>query len=225
MNTLNQLDSGLLGSSEAVRALSKASTARILVFSDTHGHFAVVDSIIKRFGPECDCLLFAGDGMWDIVQYIENAQESTALREALPPVVAFVRGNGDGDEYRVSQSSSDDDLPGYLLTVPARQIVQACAHQILLVHGHHYSVDSGMEGLFHAAHALHCTIAVYGHTHIPVFRQSTRFFALNPGSASRPRGHSENSFAILHIDSSLEKPNVEFYHVNEKTLQILPAST
>jgi hypothetical protein len=89
MNELVQLESGLLGSVEAVEDLSRAENARILVLSDTHGHYDVMEEIIRSFGPGCSALCFAGDGMWDIVQYLENALESDRLREALPPVVSF----------------------------------------------------------------------------------------------------------------------------------------
>lgn len=220
MNTLSQLESGILGDELAVSALAGADAARILVLSDTHGHFGVFDAILRKFGPTCDALLFAGDGMWDIVQYIENAQESEKIRDALPPVVAFVAGNGDGDQYRVSlgasvNDSEEDDAPGYSLTVPDRQIVRACGYGILIVHGHRHSVDYGIDVLVDTAHALDCDIAVYGHTHIPFTEEFSGIVALNPGSPARPRGHSESGFAVIELDATSTVPKIEFYLVNE----------
>lgn len=222
MNVLTQLDSGLLGSPEAVAALASADSARILVLSDTHGHYNVVEAILREFGPKCDALLFAGDGMWDLVQFIENAQETEKCRDALPPVVAFVAGNGDGEQYRVSLPVTGDtpepeDVPGYSLTVPSRQIIRACGYSILLVHGHRHSVDVNLEILVDCAHAVDCDIAVYGHTHIPFAEEFTSILALNPGSPSKPRRHADPSFAIVELDSTSTDPKVDFYKIKEGT--------
>ncbi len=221
MNTLSQLDTGVLGSAEAVRALLEAKEARLLVLSDTHGHYAVVEAILREFGPLCDALLFAGDGMWDFVQYLENAQESDRLTASLPPVVVFVAGNGDGEQYRVTISSSGDtpepeDVPGYTLNIPARQIVHACGYSIFLVHGHRHSVDVSLEVLVDSAHAMDCDIAVYGHTHIALSENFSHILALNPGSPSRPRGHTAPGFAVLDLDSASTTPKVDFYVVHER---------
>jgi hypothetical protein len=42
-------------------------------------------------------------------------------------------------------------------------------------------------------------IAVFGHTHLPVFRREHGIWLLNPGSPSLPRGKSRPSVAILEI--------------------------
>ncbi len=207
MNALIQLDTGILGSAEAVSALCDAGEARILVLSDTHGHYAVVEAILREFGSSSDALLFAGDGMWDFVQYLENAQESDRLKAALPPVVVFVAGNGDGEQYRVTISGPGDtpepeDVPGYSLGIPSRQIVHACGYSIFLVHGH--------------PHAMDCDIAVYGHTHIASSENFSHILALNPGSPSRPRGHTAPGFAVLELEASSTTPKVDFYVVHEK---------
>lgn len=220
MNALTQLDSGILGSEEAVSTLLEAQEARLLVLSDTHGHYAVVEAILREFGPSCDALLFAGDGMWDFVQYLENAQESDRLAAALPPVVVFVAGNGDGDQYRVSISGAGDtpdpeDIPGYSLSIPSRQIVHACGYGIFLAHGHRHSVDVSLDVLVDSAHAMNCDIAVYGHTHIAFAENFSHILALNPGSPSRPRGHTAPGFAVLELDASSTTPKADFYTVHE----------
>jgi len=221
LNTLVQLDSGILGSAEAVASLSAARKAQLLVLSDTHGHYTVVEAIIREFGPACDALLFAGDGMWDFVQYLENAQESDKLTAALPPVVVFVAGNGDGEQYRVTISGSADssepeDVPGYSLSIPSRQIVRACGYGIFLVHGHRHAVEVSLEVLVDSAHAMDCDIAVYGHTHIALSEHFSHILALNPGSPSRPRGHTVPGFAVLELDSASTMPKAEFYVVHER---------
>lgn len=216
MNALTRLESGILGGQGDIERLKKADSARILVLSDSHGHYQVVESIIREYGPECDALLFAGDGMWDIVQYLENAQESQKLRDALPAVAAFVAGNGDGEQYRMSLPVAGDapepgEAPGFSFTVPSRQIIQAAGYQILLVHGHHHSVDVSLEVLLNSAHAMNCDIAVFGHTHIPFAEEFSSILALNPGSLSRPRGRSSASFAVLSLEADSTVPAVQFH--------------
>ncbi len=221
MNSLRQLPGGLYGSPEAVETLEKAGNARLLVISDTHGHYPVFESILREFGAECDALLFAGDGMWDVIQYMENAYSSEKLREALPAVVAFVAGNGDGDQYRISLPVQGDeplpeDCPGAPVLVLPRQIVKACGYSILLVHGHRHSVEVGLDMLVDSARAMDCDIAVYGHTHVPVVENFAHILAVNPGSAARPRGQSNAGFAIIELDARSTEPKVEFIIVREK---------
>ncbi|OQA63909.1 MAG: hypothetical protein BWY39_00610 [Spirochaetes bacterium ADurb.Bin269] len=219
MNALAQLDNGLLGSQEAVEALAKAEAARILVLSDTHGHYEVMEEIIRSFGPGCSALCFAGDGMWDIVQYLENSLETDRLRESLPPVLAFVAGNGDGDQYRVGLPDEADldsrSASGLSLTVPQRQILRACGYGILIAHGHRHSVDVNLDILVDSAHALDCDVAIYGHTHIPLIEEFSHITVLNPGSPARPRGRSEPSFAVLELDSSSTVPKTSFYIISK----------
>lgn len=223
MNSLIQLESGLLGSAEAVASLSESETSRILCVSDTHGHYGVFESIVREYGPECDALLFAGDGMWDLVEYMENAHDSDRLKSALPPVVGFVAGNGDGDQYRVRLGTSGDpehpsEAPGCTLIVPSRQILHASGYSILLTHGHRYSVDVSLEMLVDSAHAMKCDIAVFGHTHIRFAETFTHILALNPGSPARPRGKTEPGFALVELDTTSTEAKTTFITVKEGLL-------
>lgn len=223
MNKLERLDSCILGSAADVEALAQASSARLLVLSDTHGHYDVFEAIMRDWGSSCDALLFAGDGMWDIVQYLENAIDSDRLLAPLPPVIAYVAGNGDGDQYRVTlpvkgDFLNEDEAPGFPLMVPSRQIVRACGFNILLVHGHRHSVDVSLEMLVDSAENLSCDIVVFGHTHIQFIEEFSTILALNPGSPARPRGHSAPGFAVIELDAAVTTPRVEFYRVNEGLL-------
>ncbi|ULQ60968.1 YfcE family phosphodiesterase [Brucepastera parasyntrophica] len=214
MNELVQQESGLLGSEEAIERLAGADTAVILIVSDTHGDYEAFEYIVRKYGSESDALLFAGDGIWDIVQYIENAQISEKLYEALPPVVAFVAGNGDADQYRVRipvgrNLPLPEEAAGFTLTVPARQKLSACGYGIFLVHGHRHSVDFGLEMLIDAARAMDSDIAVFGHTHVPFIEQASHILLLNPGSPSRPRSDSDCSFALLELDAASITPEVK----------------
>jgi putative phosphoesterase len=218
VNALSRLDPGLLGSPEALAALARADSARVLVIADTHGHYEAFEAILREYGASADALLFAGDGMWDIVQCVENALESDHDRAILPPVIAYVSGNGDGEQYRVSIPRKDDSvdhesLPGATLEVPVRQVVTICGFRILLAHGHRYSVDVSPEIIVDAAHSMACDIAVFGHTHVPFREEFAHILALNPGSPARPRGTSGPTFALLDLDATSITPNVTFVSV------------
>lgn len=215
---MTQRNGGLLCGDGDAERLAGADAARLLVVSDTHGHYDVLEAILREYGAQSDALLFAGDGMWDIVQYLENARESGRLADSLPPVVAFVAGNGDGDQYRVSLGPSDgamapEDAPGWSLTVPQRQILRACGYTILLVHGNRHSVDVSLDLLVDAARAMDCDIAIFGHTHMPCAETYSGVLALNPGSPARPRGKHGPSFALIDLESTSTEPKATFVSV------------
>lgn len=221
MNSLHQLPSGLFGSLEAVASLEKAPKSRLLVVSDTHGHYDLFEAIVSQFGPECDALLFAGDGMWDVIQYLENAWIDDRLRSALPSVFSFVAGNGDGDEYRISLPESGSDLPGERgpdtpVQVLPRQIIRASGSSIVLVHGHRHSVEFGFDMLVESARAQECSVCVFGHTHVPYAEEFAHITLVNPGSPARPRGHSLPGFGILELDAASARPHVEFIVVRDR---------
>lgn len=226
MNELTQLDSGIVGAVASVDALARKSSASILLLSDTHGHYPLFQRIVLKYGPASDALLFAGDGMWDVVRYLENAHDDERYRAALPPVLAFVAGNGDGDRFRVTPGgvdaagsrlppdlrdpSSADGEQGYPLAVPHNQTITACGHRIFLSHGNRYSVDVSTEILVNVAKTSGCGIAVFGHTHMPLAETVSNVLVVNPGSPARPRGYSAPGFALLQLESGRNPPIVQF---------------
>ena len=127
--------------------------------------------------------------------------------------MAFVAGNGDGDQYRINlpPSGVPDDSPGYSLTVPSRQIVRAAGYSIFVAHGHRHSVDVSLDILVDSAHAMNCDIAVYGHTHLSFAERFSHILALNPGSLSRPRGNTLPGLALLELDSTSTDPKTTFF--------------
>ena len=52
------------------------------------------------------------------------------------------------------------------------------------------------------------SVVLFGHTHRPFCERRDRILFLNPGSASRPRGGSPASVAILHVESG--GPHVQY---------------
>ena len=70
MIEISQHAQNIIGSREAIAALENKDHARLLVLSDSHGRYGILESIIRRFGGECDALIFCGDGVSDIAQLL-----------------------------------------------------------------------------------------------------------------------------------------------------------
>ena len=207
MITLQQNSNYLIGSLEDIAALETKEQARILTISDSHGDWRGLMRIVKQFGPTCDALIITGDCWRDLEELLELADEDDAVRQVIPPVLGFVRGNGDPSYFAVSYdigktNTNARTLPKGSVIMPDRLVLTANGQQILFVHGHMEGVDYGYNKLGLDAKMLGAHYAVHGHTHIPVFEQRGDFTFINPGSISRPRGGSPASFAILTVEKT-----------------------
>lgn len=195
----------LIGSQADIMALTMKEQARILTVSDSHGDWRGLMRIVKQFGPTCDALVITGDCWRDLSELLELANEDPSIQEVIPPVLGFVRGNGDPSYFAVSydigkNNSNARTLPKGSVLMPDRLILTVNGHQILFVHGHQEGVDYGYNKLGLDSKILGVHYAVHGHTHVPVFEQRGDFTFINPGSISRPRGGSPASFAILTVE-------------------------
>lgn len=73
---------------------------------------------------------------------------------------------------------------------------------IFACHGHTYGVDMGTTRLEYRAQELGCTVALYGHTHVPNIDEYPDMLILNPGSPTKPRHGAPYTFAMLTIDGT-----------------------
>ena len=218
MIELIQNSNFLIGSPDAIKALKTKKQARLLTVSDCHGQWRGLVRIIKQFGSECDALLLLGDCWRDLTELLELANEKEELRAVIPPVIAFVRGNGDSGAFPVSYDIGQANpnartLPKGTVLVPETLVIEANGHKILLTHGHLQGVDYGYNKLGLDAKLLGAKIAIHGHTHVPVCEQRGNFMFINPGSTSRPRGGSPASFAILTADDKFV--DASFLRIND----------
>ncbi len=140
---------------------------RALVMSDSHG----CGSILRRgieWAWQCvgkapiDAYIYCGDG-------VEDFQELESLLFAHDPRAQFhvVRGN------------RDDSSP----EAPYEDVFSFGGANILVCHGQLYHVKSGLMYLEYAAREKNCTIALYGHTHVPSVEEAGGVTLINPGSA------------------------------------------
>ena len=99
MIEISQHKQNIIGSNDAIAALSQKDHARLLVLSDSHGNYAVFEKIIRDYGAKCDALIFCGDGVGDIARLLYAAKAEKKLMDCVPPVIAAVRGNCDPGTY------------------------------------------------------------------------------------------------------------------------------
>ncbi len=161
---------------------------RALIFSDIHGDVTtlrwLLETVWQQTGPigHYICL---GDGVRDF-QHVESfirARDEHAL-------LHMVRGNCD-----------------WCADVPDRLVVEIGGAKCLLTHGHLQRVKSTMTYLKDAARDANCTIALYGHTHVPDVAPGVPM-CINPGSAADDR------CALLEVEDG--RPRVKLLNFGYK---------
>ena len=149
---------------------------KIGLISDTHLSGRVPQAIVRALAG-VDLILHAGDlTALGVLKYLE----------AVAPVTA-VQGNM--------------DLPGVLLDLPLKTIVEADGRRIGLIHGHHVPHPDRVLSQpldFEAMHAYLLSefrdegvdCIVYGHTHQAHVATVDNVLIVNPGSATRAKVNS-----------------------------------
>lgn len=214
MNTLIQQKSLLVGSEEAIEELENKKSARLLVLADSHGEYKLLEAIIKEFGPECDAIIFCGDGNEDFVACVENANYDEDLKAALPPVLATVKGNCDEESYSIQKNESENEET-QPFQLSERQLLKVANRNVFFVHGHKHGVDLGIETLSLTASALDADMVFFAHTHKPFRCETEATLMLNPGSISKPRGGFNATFAFVSFPGETERYSVEFFTIVE----------
>jgi len=152
---------------------------KVALFSDIHGDCGMLNLVLARAHNEAvDAVLFLGDfGQHDLMEMY------TVIRSSGIPLLG-VRGNCDSPWM-----FSDMQVP----VPPLYRSIPLGTRTLFFTHGH--AVRSWME----APVALHPDdIFAYGHSHIPeLSRTESGPWVVNPGSASRPRSHTDASMALI----------------------------
>ena len=130
------------------------------VFSDTHGNTALMLEAVRRFRPEL--LIHLGD----------HDRDAEALRREFPALPLYcVRGNCDLGSL-----------------APEREIVPLGPVKAFITHGHLYDVRWGrLDSLVYAAQEAGAQLALFGHTHEPLYEELGGVKLLNPGTAGKGR--------------------------------------
>jgi len=152
----------------------------VLIISDTHGDDSGLAQILRTEGTNrFDVLIHAGDS--------EGADSFYEY---------WARTHAPGGFHVVSGNDYESMAPG-------EQVFPVDRYTVFLTHGHRFSIYTGTDLLAAAAKQHGAQIAVFGHTHEPLIRETPGLLLLNPGSLSRPRqeGH-RRSYILLKIDDS-----------------------
>lgn len=130
---------------------------KILVFSDSHGKLSFMRRCIFKVKP--DCVIHLGD-------HIEDAK----VLETENPHIRFHSVAGNCDAFRFYGMEPE------ILCYPIDGVM------MFMTHGHRHAVKSDPGTLIAQARSKNAQIVMYGHTHIPVCREETGCWVLNPGS-------------------------------------------
>ena len=126
---------------------------KILVCSDTHGHYAEISRILNR--EHFDLAVHLGD----------HADDALFLSKETDTPLLWVSGNCD----------PFSGAPKTLTTVWE-------GHTVYLCHGHTHSVKASLLQLYYAALEQGATLSLFGHTHMPCDEVCDTVRLINPGA-------------------------------------------
>lgn len=147
---------------------------RIGLVSDTHRFTAAMDKAIPYL-KYCDLIVHAGDNI-DDSYYLEAVTDV--------PVVA-VKGNCDF----YSDPGKDEET------------FMAEDKKVLVCHGHNYGIKYSLDELQKRAEDKEADIVIFGHSHVPYYKEKDGIIFINPGSTSLPRGGSSKGIGILDVEN------------------------
>lgn len=162
---------------------------KYLIISDIHGSKYYLEKVLEIYKNEnCNKIIILGDVLYhgprnDLPEGY-NPKEVIKLLNQYKDDILCIKGNCDAE---VDEMVLDFKFhKNYILTTEY--------FKMFLTHGH------GIE-MYNLDSSLGIEIILHGHTHIHNIEQMGRFYIINPGSISIPKGDQINSFAILEDNS------------------------
>ncbi len=145
---------------------------RAVVFSDSHGNYDILETIMERHKDNADIFIHLGDGEREIelIQYVYNDKK-----------IYFVSGNCDWGT----------DKPDY-------DIIKFGGKTIFFTHGARFGVKDNLNIAKIFARKNEADILLFGHTHIAMTDYDDGLYIMNPGSCGRPRSGGP-SYGIIDI--------------------------
>jgi uncharacterized protein len=154
---------------------------KIVILSDSHGSFGVIQKIVTREEP-FDLLIHLGDGVEDLLR----------LQKIKACNFDAVAGNNDPvDSY------------------PAHVMLKLGGYRFFLTHGHHYRVNDNLNQLFAAAKKEKSAFVFYGHTHSFADRVFKGIRFLNPGTVCTYLNKSLTYLIVEITDRNLQIKKVD----------------
>ncbi len=130
---------------------------KAIIVSDSHGNSEILEKIFSR-ERNADCIIHLGDGAGDLAHLTEYTGKI--------PVYSI---KGNNDFY------CHDAVPRVISYIGKLKFY-AC-------HGHLLDVKYGLTRLYYTALEQECTLALFGHTHIPHKEVIEGVTLFNPGCA------------------------------------------
>ena len=150
---------------------------KILIVSDTHRKHKNLEMLLDRLRP-IDLMIHLGDA--------EGYEDYIAELACCP--LEIVAGNND-----------------FFSNLEQEKIIQVGKYQVMITHGHHYYVGSGIADIKSVARSRGADIVMLGHTHVPLLDYDDDIITLNPGSISYPRQEGKQpSYILMELDKKGE---------------------
>lgn len=164
---------------------------KILVMSDNHGRYELVQTIIQNLKDQVDIIVHCGDSEFSSDDPIWSNFDGV------------VRGNMD----------FDGDYPN-------EQVVSTPKGTIYLTHGHLLAVNATNAGVLEQAKQTGSQFAFHGHTHRLYAEVKDGVLLANPGSLNHSRGeYPGTSYMIADIEG--EKITVQYFDEHQKVIPSL----
>ena len=172
------------------------SGKKLLVFSDTHGSVTALKAVFnwaKDHIPPNDTICAAaclGDGLADLRKAADAA--------------------GFYSDWKIVCGNND-----YGIHAPETVVFDFADHRFFMCHGHRQSLYGGYHALIAAAKNTGADAALFGHSHVPLFKSMEGISLINPGSVGRPRSRIGSTFAVIECIEG-EPLKAEFFGIDNK---------
>ncbi len=141
-----------------------------IIVSDSHRNRQPLDALDRLF-KENDYIIHLGD----------LSSDGGYIRSKYPDKTIVINGNCDFDKL------GDDE-----------RVLDVEGVKIFMCHGHMYGVKHQLKRLAEAAKSKGCSVALYGHTHIPKIDEIDGVKLINPGTLSR---YSEMTYCFMAVNN------------------------
>lgn len=144
----------------------------LIVLSDSHGDAGAIRRILQH-EKQIGAVVFLGDGIREMDDVIEEF-----------PGLRYYSVSGNCDFHSFSPREA---------VAPFEKVI------VYYTHGHIHGVKYGTTAFAQAAKARGATLALYGHTHIPLCEQYETVTLFNPGSCGRCYT-GDNTYGVICLE-------------------------
>lgn len=156
-----------------------------MIASDIHGSYKYGKELMEVFEKEqASKLILLGDILY-------HGPRNDLPEEYAPKKVIELL-NHYKDSILCVRGNCDTEVDQMVLEFPILADYALLSQgniEVYITHGHHYNIDNPLT-------LKKNSILIYGHTHIPMYKQKEGVHYMNPGSVSIPKGNSVHGYMI-----------------------------